>query len=96
MSWNTVILIIVIAAVVYFVWKQRGAKSGVAPADSAGAASGASVAGDAAASYDDYRQRAPSNMINGKLTCNRCGSNLIRTEGGTASCTSCGAALYRT
>ena len=52
--------------------------------------------GDAAASYDEYRQRAPSNMINGKLTCNRCGSSLIRTEGGTASCTSCGAALYRT
>ncbi len=46
-------------------------------------------------SYDEYRRVSPSNMINGKLTCNQCGSNLIRTVGGTASCTTCGASLYR-
>jgi ribosomal protein S27E len=34
-------------------------------------------------------------MVYGKLTCNRCGSNLLSTSGGVASCGSCGAALYR-
>ena len=64
-----------------------------APAARATAATGA--AGGPAASYDEYRRISPSNMVYGKLTCNRCGSNRIRVEGGTAGCMSCGAALYR-
>ena len=98
MSWNTLILILVVAAVAYFVWKQRGGKTDALPA---AAAAGAGVAGSGvsstgpAASYDEYRRRAPSNMINGKLTCTQCGSNLISVGGGTASCSSCGTALYR-
>ena len=85
MSWNLLILVAVVAAVAWFVWQQRGksAAATTAPADGV------------AASYDDYRRLAPSNMINGKLTCNRCGSNLLRQGGGEASCSSCGSALYR-
>jgi hypothetical protein len=55
----------------------------------------AAGSGGALASYDEYRRTSPSNMVYNKLTCNRCGSNLIRTTGGMASCMSCGAALYR-
>jgi hypothetical protein len=71
-----------------------------APSASASAAparpmAAAAAAGGPAASYDEYRRVSPSNMVYGKLTCNRCGSNRIRVEGGTAGCMSCGAALYR-
>ena len=55
----------------------------------------AAAAGGPAASYDEYRRVSPSNMVYGKLTCNRCGSNRIRVEGGAAACMSCGASLYR-
>jgi hypothetical protein len=67
----------------------------VASAANAAARAAPAAAGSAAASYDEYRRVSPSNMVYGKLTCNRCGSNLIRVEGGTAGCTTCGAALYR-
>jgi hypothetical protein len=63
-----------------------------APARAMATAGGA---GSPAASYDEYRRVSPSNMVYGKLTCNRCGSNLIRVEGGAAACMSCGASLYR-
>ena len=108
MSSNIVILILIVAAAVaFFMWMKRGrnddtsarapaynppaATPGATPASSAGTLR----TGGPLASYDEYRRVSPSNMINGKLTCNRCGSNLIRTAGGTASCTTCGASLYR-
>jgi hypothetical protein len=74
---------------------------GAPPAAAAPVASAAparpavAVAGTAAASYDEYRRVNPSNMVYGKLTCNRCGSNLIRVDGGAAGCLTCGASLYR-
>ena len=71
------------------------APAATASAPPARAAAAAGSAGSPAASYDEYRRVSPSNFVYGKLTCNRCGSNLIRVEGGTAGCMSCGAALYR-
>ena len=99
MSWNLVILILVVAAVAYVLWSRRdkagelGAGSAAQPA-SAGAGAGGGAVGPLA-SYDEYRRVSPSNMLNGKLTCNRCGSNLISTAGGMATCSTCGASLYR-
>ena len=97
MSMNILILIAVVAIVAYFIWKPRGKSDSGAGAMTSGAA-GTAAAGAAGpvASYEDYRRTSPSNMINGKLTCNRCGSNMIATAGSTASCSNCGAALYRT
>lgn len=109
MSSNIVILILIVAAAVaFFMWMKRGRSDDVStrtpayqpPAASPAttpATSGATLrTGGPLGSYDEYRRVSPSNMINGKLTCNQCGSNLIRTVGGTASCTTCGASLYRT
>lgn len=99
MSWNLVILILVVAAVAYVLWTRRdkggelGHGSAVQPA-SAGAG-GSTASSGPLASYDEYRRVSPSNMVNGKLTCNRCGSNLIAAANGTASCLNCGASLYR-
>ena len=105
MSWSIVILIAVAAAVAYFVLKRgkssessmaatpqpAAAPSPVSPASSAAPAARARAA---ASSYEEYRRTSPSNMINGRLTCNRCGSNLIQTQGGSATCNSCGSLLY--
>jgi hypothetical protein len=65
------------------------------PAAPARAMASEGATGGPAASYDEYRRVSPSNFVYGKLTCNRCGSNLIRVEGGAAGCMSCGASLYR-
>jgi lipopolysaccharide export system protein LptC len=85
MSLNILIAVAVVAAIAWFVWQQRGKSASAA----------AALPDAAAASYEDYRRLAPSNMINGKLTCKHCGSNLLRQGGGVASCSSCGSALYR-
>ncbi|MBA3596004.1 MAG: hypothetical protein H0W40_01285 [Methylibium sp.] len=105
MSSNIVILIIIVAAAVaFFMWMKRGKSDDMSagapaykpPAAAPATAPGATLrTGGPLASYDEYRRVSPSNMINGKLTCNQCGSNLVRTDGGTASCTTCGASLYR-
>jgi hypothetical protein len=105
MSWSIVIVIAIAAAVAYFVWKQRGKGSDVPmttaartpPSAGQGTSAGASpaAAGHArASSFEEYRRLSPSNMINGRLTCNRCGSNLIQAQGGSATCTTCGSILY--
>ena len=103
MSWSIVILIAVAAAVAYFVLKRgRSTDAPLAtppqPAPPASARPDGNAttarARPAASSYEDYRRTSPSNMINGRLTCNRCGSNLIQTQGGSATCSSCGSVLY--
>jgi len=109
MSWSIVILIAVAAAVAYFVLKrgkssdspmaatpQPAAAPTAAPASASSASSAATAARarPSASSYEEYRRTSPSNMINGRLTCNRCGSNLIQTQGGSATCSSCGSLLY--
>ena len=103
MNLSIVIGIIVVAVVAWFLWNRN--KGAAAPPAATSAppaptpAPAAPLPGRAAAaplgSYDDYRRVSPSNMVYGKLTCNRCGSNLLSTSGGVASCGSCGAALYR-
>lgn len=98
MSTSMWVLIVVVAlAAVWFFWGRNRVKdtmSAPAPATAAGS-SGSTGGGAALGSYDDYRRTSPSNMVYGKLTCNRCGSNLIRAEGGVGRCTNCGAQLYR-
>ena len=93
-------MIAIAAAIAYFVLKQRG-KGAEAPmaatpqaTPGAGGTSPAARARPGASSYEEYRRMSPSNMINGRLTCNRCGSNLIQTQGGTATCSTCGSVLY--
>lgn len=105
MSWSIVIVIAIAAAVAYFVWKQRG-KGSDAPLTTAarttppatqGTNAGAAPAAGGhagASSFEEYRRLSPSNMINGRLTCNRCGSNLIQSQGGRATCSTCGSILY--
>jgi hypothetical protein len=105
MSWSIVILIAVAAAVAYFVLK-RGKSNGSpmsatpqpapapATASPAPSAAPAARARAVASSYEEYRRTSPSNMINGRLTCIRCGSNLIQTQGGSATCSSCCSVLY--
>jgi hypothetical protein len=109
MDWSIVILIVAVAAVAYFVWNQRkGAGDSTATTGSAGPSAAATPPRPATpaaatptsgasplASYDEYRRVNPSHMVYNKLTCNRCGSNMIKTSGGTALCGNCGAALYR-
>ncbi|WP_309624665.1 hypothetical protein [Methylibium sp.] len=109
MSWTIVIIIAVVAGVAYFLYKQRGDKAPDAvPSRDAGRVPGAALAASPpaapsaqhaaagpAASHDEYRRTYPSNMRGGKLTCNQCGSTLLRTAAGLASCTSCGSSLYR-
>jgi flagellar basal body-associated protein FliL len=107
MSSNLVILIVIVAAAYgLYVWMRRskgsdtnaGTPAYTPPASTSTtglSAATATATGGALGSYEEYRRVSPSNMINGKLTCNRCGSNLIRTAGGMASCTTCGASLYR-
>jgi hypothetical protein len=108
MSTGTIVLIVVIAAVAWYLWSRRDkTPPGSAATPPSTAASTASLpsstpatataaAGSAVGSYDEYRRLAPSNMVYNKLTCNRCGSNLIASNGGVAACSNCGASLYRT
>lgn len=103
MNIYVVLFVVAVAAVVYFVWSQRAKRPDSTaaapppqlPASTASALATTPSAAGLLASYDEYRRVHPSNMLYGKLTCNRCGSNLLRSAGGTASCMSCGAALYR-
>jgi hypothetical protein len=95
MSWNIVIVIVVAAAIAYFVWKQLSGKGPTAATAGAGTPPAAGAAATTTpASYEDYRRTSPSNMINGKLTCNRCGSNRIRSSATSGRCDNCGATLY--
>ncbi len=105
MNWTIVIVIGAVAAVAYYDRKSGrkpasgAASAGAAPVPAPGpatpAAAPVAAAAGPAASYDDYRRLHPSNMRIGKLTCNECGSNLLRTASGLASCTNCGVSLYR-
>lgn len=100
MNVYVVMFVVAVAAVVYFVWSQRSKRPPQADAPArlptaALAAAPAPSANGSLASPDEYRRVHPSNMLQGKLTCHRCGSNLLRAEGGVVSCSSCGAALYR-
>lgn len=104
MSWSIVIVIAIAAAVAYFVWKQRGkgsdaplttaARSAPPATQGTSDAPPAATARAGASSFEEYRRLSPSNMINGRLTCNRCGSNLIQAQGGSATCSTCGSILY--
>ena len=106
MNSSIVILIVVVAlAVAWYLWSRRDKQptstggSGTTPGATATpklAPATVAPASGALGSYDEYRRVSPSNMRLGKLTCNRCGSNLIATTNSTASCSNCGAALYRT
>lgn len=99
MNSSIVILVVVVAlALAWYLWSRREKSSStLATAGAAPGGGASSVAPSGAlASYDEYRRVSPSNMLYGKLTCNRCGSNLIAASNGTASCSNCGAALYRT
>lgn len=86
MSMTFLILLAIAAVVVYLLWQQRNKAPDVV------SAAGGPVP---AASYEAYRRQHPSHMVYGKLTCQHCGSNLIRREQGVARCESCSAALYR-
>ncbi|MGE5116100.1 MAG: hypothetical protein ACM3N6_06355 [Betaproteobacteria bacterium] len=105
MNLSIVIGVIIVALVAWFLWnRNKGGAVGTSAAPTRPAPSAAPspapmpavAAGGPLGSYEEYRRVSPSNMVYGKLTCNRCGSNLLRTSAGVASCSSCGAALYRT
>jgi hypothetical protein len=97
MNASIVILVAAVAlAVAWYWWSRRDKQPAAIGGHLAAGTTTAGAAPGALASYDEYRRISPSNMLLGKLTCNRCGSNLIVARNGTASCSNCGAALYRT
>lgn len=93
MDAQTLIIVAVIAAVAFFIFRPKGggdaapATAGPAAAGGAAPAAPAAALGDLAA----YRKAHPSNQIQGKVTCHHCGSNRISA----GHCDSCHSTLFR-